>query len=184
MDRIAAAAKVSKATVYSHFQDKESLFVSLIQRLVQGKFQKFFAPNSLQQLPQGKPDEVLRHIAIKVLDIPASDPQFLNFMRIILGESGRFPELARAFVQTVEATGFRAVTHYFASRPELQVSDPEATARIFMGAIVHFNVTQNMLHGKDVLPMERDRFIDALIELITRRRAGEQRGRGDEEVKE
>jgi len=29
---------VSKATVYSHFQDKEGLFTALIQRLVEGKF--------------------------------------------------------------------------------------------------------------------------------------------------
>ncbi|NET52594.1 MAG: helix-turn-helix transcriptional regulator, partial [Merismopedia sp. SIO2A8] len=38
MDRIAAAAGVSKATVYSHFQDKEGLFTTLIQRLAQERY--------------------------------------------------------------------------------------------------------------------------------------------------
>jgi AcrR family transcriptional regulator len=166
MDRIAAAAKVSKATVYSHFQDKESLFVQLIERLVRGKFQGFFDPDNFQVLPQGKSSQVLRGLAAKLMDIPASDPQFLDFMRIILGESGRFPQLARTFVRTVEASAFRAIAHYFATCEELQVDDPEATARIFVGAIVHFNVTQYMLHGHDILPMERDRLIDALIELV------------------
>ena len=34
MDRIAAAAGVSKPTVYSHFQDKATLFTSLMEQLV------------------------------------------------------------------------------------------------------------------------------------------------------
>jgi len=40
MDRVAIAAGL-KATVYSHFQDKEGLFIALIQRLVEGKFRQF-----------------------------------------------------------------------------------------------------------------------------------------------
>ena len=35
MDGVAAAAGVSKTTVYSYFQDKESLFLALIERLIQ-----------------------------------------------------------------------------------------------------------------------------------------------------
>ena len=47
MDRVAAAGGVSKATVYSHFQDKEGLFVALIEQLVQGKFQSIYDPGDL-----------------------------------------------------------------------------------------------------------------------------------------
>ncbi|MFM2305164.1 MAG: hypothetical protein RLZZ135_2577, partial [Cyanobacteriota bacterium] len=46
MDRVATAAGVSKATVYSHFQDKEGLFVALIEQLVQGEFRSIFDPTS------------------------------------------------------------------------------------------------------------------------------------------
>jgi TetR/AcrR family transcriptional regulator, regulator of autoinduction and epiphytic fitness len=55
---------------------------------------------------------------------------------------------------------------YFTHCPQLNLSDPEATARIFVGAIVHFMIVQEMLHGKDIMPMERDRIIDGLIDLI------------------
>ncbi len=41
------------------------------------------------------------------------------------------------------------LTTYLASHPELQLPDPEATARIF-------------------IPMERDRLIDGLLHLILR----------------
>ncbi|MDF5719815.1 MAG: TetR/AcrR family transcriptional regulator [Rhizonema sp. PD37] len=165
MDRVAMAAKVSKATVYSHFQDKESLFTTLIQRLVERKFQSIFDAADAQVLQTG-PQVFLREFANRVLDIGTNAPQFLNFMRLILGESGRFPQLARIFVRNIEQNAFKRLCQYFTSCPHLKLSDPEATARIFVGAIVHFLIVQDMLHGKDILPMEQDRLVNSLIDLI------------------
>ncbi len=167
MDRVAIAAKVSKATVYSHFQDKESLFIALIRRLVEQKFQSIFG-DADAQLMQLEPQEVLKEAANRALDIGKNEPQFLNFMRLIIGESGRFPQLARAFVTNIEQAAFKKLCHYFTHCPHLTLSDPEATARIFIGAIVHFLIVQEMLHGKDIVPMERDRIIDNLVQMIVR----------------
>jgi AcrR family transcriptional regulator len=164
MDRVAAAAGVSKATVYSHFQDKEGLFTALIEQLVQCKFRSIFG-NSLE-ISQQEPKVFLRELAHRVLDMGANEPQFLNFMRLILGESGRFPELARAFVRNIEQTSFRMLRQYLESCPQLKLADPEAATRIFIGAIVHFLIVQEMLHGKDIVPMERDRLIDNLVDAI------------------
>lgn len=166
MDRVAIAAGVSKATVYSHFRDKEGLFIALIQQLVEVKFRSIFDPSNPKIL-QLAPEVLLRELANRMLDLATSEPQFLNFMRIVLGESGRFPELARAFVRNVEQTSFSLLRHYFENSPQLKTSDPEATARIFIGSLVHFLIVQEMLHGKDIVPMERDRLIDTLIHLIT-----------------
>nr|WP_232224266.1 hypothetical protein [Mastigocladopsis repens] len=58
------------------------------------------------------------------------------------------------------------LSHYLASHPELKIPDPEATARILIGSLVHFMMTQEMMYGKDIIPMESDRLIDALIHLI------------------
>jgi TetR/AcrR family transcriptional regulator, regulator of autoinduction and epiphytic fitness len=171
MDRVAIAAKVSKATVYSHFQDKEGLFKALIQQLVEQKFQSIFGVANDQML-QMKPEEVLRMLANRVLDMATHEPQFLNFMRLILGESGRFPQLARTFVTHVEQTSFQRLRQYFMDCPQFQFSDPEAIARIFIGSIVHFLIVQEMLHGQDIMPMERDRIIDGLILLIVGKETG------------
>jgi len=166
MDRVATSAGVSKATVYSHFQDKEGLFTTLIQRLVEVKFRSLFGSGSAEML-QTDPKIVLRELANRFLDVGISDPQFLNFMRVILGESGRFPQLARAFVRNIEQTAFNRLRQYFTNCPYLKLSDPEATARIFIGALVHFMIVQEMLHGKDLMPMERDRLVNNLVHLIT-----------------
>jgi TetR/AcrR family transcriptional regulator, regulator of autoinduction and epiphytic fitness len=164
MDRVATAAGVSKATVYSHFQDKEGLFTKLIEQLVQGKFRSIFDTDALDAQPE--PQIFLRQLAERVLDMAATDPQFLNFMRLIIGESGRFPELARVFVRNIERTSFRMLREYLETCPQLKLADPEATARIFIGAIVHFTIVQEMLHGRDIVPMERERLIDTLVNSI------------------
>lgn len=164
MDRVAAAAGVSKATVYSHFQDKEGLFIALIEQLVQGKFRSMFETSSDDI--NAEPKIFLRQLANHVLDMGTNEPQFLNFMRVIIGESGRFPNLARAFVRNVEQTSFQMLRKYFATCPQLKLADPEATARIFIGAVVHFIIIQEMLHGKEIVPMERDRLIDSLVAAI------------------
>jgi TetR/AcrR family transcriptional regulator, regulator of autoinduction and epiphytic fitness len=169
MDRVAIAAKVSKATVYSHFQDKESLFVALIQRLVEQKFQTIFGVPD-EQILQMAPEEVLRGFAHRAITMGRSEPQFLNFMRLILGESGRFPQLARTFVRNIEQTAFKRLSHYFANCPSLTLVDPEATARIFVGAIVHFLIVQDMMHGKDIIPMDPDRIVEGLVTLIVKER--------------
>lgn len=171
MDKVAAAAGVSKATVYNHFQDKEGLFNALIQQLVQKKFQAIFgspSPHSEPQALQGEPYIVLRQLAANVLNTGMGDPQFINFMRLIVGESGRFPELARAFVRGIDASAFQFLCQYFTScAEELKLLDPEATARIFIGSLVHYMIVQEMLHSSDILPLERERLIDNLIYLIT-----------------
>jgi TetR/AcrR family transcriptional regulator of autoinduction and epiphytic fitness len=168
MDRIAAAAGVSKPTLYNYFQDKEGLFITLIKKLVESKFQHLFTPQP--QRSAVSPDNgkiALRQLAEKIVNNTAHEPQFLDFLRIILGESGRFPQLARAFVGTVQATAFQAIRDLFANSPEFCIKDPEVAARIFVGTLVHFVIIQKLLHGEDILPMDSDRLIDGLIDCLT-----------------
>ncbi len=163
MDKIAAAAGVSKATIYSHFDDKVGLFIALIQRLAAKK--ELFSPRNLQSL-QDDPQIVLKGFAAKMLDNIAEDPQLLTFLRLIIGESGRFPELARAFVQNIEKPVLEILTYYLATCPQLQLADPEVAARAFIGAMIHYVLMQEVLHGGDLVPMERDRLLNSLVSLI------------------
>lgn len=142
MDRVAAAAGVSKATVYSHFQDKEGLFAALIQQLALQKCWTVFNLQDSQSL-QGEPEIVLRRVATTVLDTTRIDQQLLTFMRLIVEESGRFPELAQSFIRNLDKPVIEALSQYLASRSELKLPDPEAVARIFIGALVHFMITQD-----------------------------------------
>ena len=167
MDKIAKAAKVSKATVYSHFDDKESLFNAVMQDLVRDKFQAVMGLQQPQSLAQD-PKIVLSQIATQMLDNAKSDRTFQDFIRIIIGESGRFPELARAYVRNLAKPAIDTLTEYFKIHPELKLDDPEATVRVMIGTLVYFVMLQEMLHGKDILPLANERLVDTLSDLITK----------------
>jgi len=166
MDRVAAAAGVSKATVYSHFKDKEGLFNALIQRLVYERFGTIFGSLLDSHSAQAEPRVVLRRLATNMLDSVTTDGQLQAFMRLIVGESGRFPELANAYVRNLVKPVIDSLTHYLASQPQLKLSDPEAIVRIFIGSLIYHVLLQEVLHGKEILPMERERLVDNLISLI------------------
>jgi AcrR family transcriptional regulator len=162
MDKVAEAAGVSKATVYSHFQDKEGLFRALIEKLARKRFQLILGTQPLQ----GEPYIVLRGLAKTALNQMVNDPEYQSFERLLMGESARFPELAQVFIGSIAKPAIETISKYLASRPELKIPDPEATARILIGSLVHFVITQEIMHGKDIMPMESDRLIDALTHLI------------------
>ncbi|NJO95320.1 MAG: TetR/AcrR family transcriptional regulator [Hyellaceae cyanobacterium CSU_1_1] len=167
MDKIAKVAEVSKATVYSHFGDKESLFNALMQDLVKDKFQTVLSldrPQSLEQEPQ----KVLSAMATKMIETAQNDRAFCDFMRIVIGESGRFPELAKAYVNNMAKPAIEILTHYFQSHPQLKLEDPEATVRVMIGSLVYFIILQEMMHAKDIIPLESDRLVNTVIDLITK----------------
>ncbi|WGV25219.1 TetR/AcrR family transcriptional regulator [Halotia branconii] len=166
MDKVTAAAGVSKATVYNYFQDKEGLFTTLIERLAQENYREAFSYQDAEFM-QGEPDIVLRRLGINIVEQINHQQELLSLVRLIIGESGRFPLLAQAFVRNVDKPVLELLSQYFAAHPELQLPDPEVAARIFLGTLVHFTILQEMLHCRDILPMERDRLIDNLINLIT-----------------
>ena len=165
MDKVAKSAGVSKATVYSHFGDKESLFTVLIQDLVREKFQTVMDLDTPQTLEQD-PKIVLSTMATKMLADARSDRSFQNFLRIIIGESGRFPELAKAYVNSVVKPAMGVMTKYLESHPALELEDPEATVRVIAGTIAYFVMLQEMLYGKEIVPMDSDRVIKTMTDLI------------------
>lgn len=162
MDRVAASGGVSKATVYSYFQDKQGLFKTLVERLAKERFKSVFGSQKLE----GEPKEVLHELTVKALNEMLQDDEYMAFMRVLIGESGRFPEIAQFSVASLIKPTVDTLHEYLASHRELNISDPEATARILVGSLVHFVMTQKMMHGSDILPMESHRLTDTLIDLL------------------
>lgn len=163
VDKIVAAAGVSKATVYRHFPDKQAIFTALIQRLASRK--ELFQLQKIQTYEED-PTAFLTRYANGMLNNVADDPQILTLLRIIIGESSRFPQLARAFVQNVEKPSLDFLTQYLSSHPRLQIADPEVTARSFIGTLIHFVILQDVLSSGDILPIDRDRLVSSLLAMI------------------
>jgi AcrR family transcriptional regulator len=162
MDRVAAEAGVSKQTIYSHFQDKEGLFKALMERVTINRFRTFFC---LEEKLSGEPAIVLRQVAETFLTLK-SDPEYLSLLRIIIAESERFPELAKLYTHTVIKQGRQLLCRYFDAHPHLNFMDSEAMAHIFIGSLVSYVLAQEILYGKEIIPLEYDRLIDSLVNLV------------------
>lgn len=167
MDRIASTAGVSKPTLYRYFQDKEGLFIALIQHLTQNNRQMLFNLPTEPDL-QNPPDQVLRQLATSVLDEFSRNQPLSTLMRLIIGESERFPELAQTFVREIQKPLLERLSGYLASQTQLQLPDPMVAARVFVGSLVHYLIIQKIMQGSDILPLERDRMVNGLILIITK----------------
>ena len=162
MDKVAAAAGVSKPTIYNHFQDKEELFNALLEKLV---LEKEWAKCSLdlQNFSSEPAHIVLKRIAYEVLDNSTDSSEHMTFLRLVIGESGRFPELSKSFIRNMDKPIINSLSGYFAS---LGIPAPDVAARVFMGTLIFFLVTSEMMGGKDIIPIDRDYLVDNLINMI------------------
>ena len=161
MDRIAKASGVSKPTLYTYFNNKEGLFIALIQQMT-GEHQQLLSAANAPGKPL-PPEQVLRQMATLVIDKFSRNQTLLTLMRLIIGESERFPELAQTFVREVKKPMLTKLVAYLETQPQLNLPDPVVAARMFAGSLVHYLIVQELMHGKDILPLERDRMIDGLV---------------------
>ena len=162
MDRVAAEAGVSKHTIYNHFQGKEGLFIALFERLILRHFHVEFGCD----LPLAESPENVLHRLAEILLARMDDPNYIAFIRLLIAESGRFPELAQLYIREVVCKGNEILGRYLQAHPELKLPDPEITARIFFGSLVAHILSQEVLHGKDLMSISKQRLVKDLIGLI------------------
>ncbi|MEM9189536.1 MAG: TetR/AcrR family transcriptional regulator [Myxococcota bacterium] len=129
VDTIARQAGVSKATVYSHFGDKRTLFSAVVERECDLQTSRFFT------IEVGEPiDAGLRRIARQFVEFIVS-PFAIQLFRLVVAETSRFPELGRAFYDSGPDLGHRRLMRVLAAAAasgELRISDPELAAHQFV----------------------------------------------------
>lgn len=164
MDEIAALAAVSKQTVYKHFADKERLF----SEIVTGTVKDVSDPghDEVRRLEDtGDVEADLRGLARRLLE-RVMQPRILQLRRLVIGESGRFPELGRAFYEQGPGRTIAALATLFerlAERGVLQLDDAQLAATQFNWLVMSSPLNRAMFLGEDDPPAraELDRHADA-----------------------
>jgi TetR/AcrR family transcriptional repressor of mexJK operon len=162
MDQVAAAAGVSKMTVYRHFGSKEELFAGVITELCQR-----IVAEDLAEIFAREPREALRAFARKMTDIVfARDTVELH--RIVIAESRRFPKLGALFYETGPQACIDALEDYFVRHKgdrRFKVENPRRSAEEFLELLRGYSHLK-MLLGIEKAPSARD--IEARIESAVR----------------
>ncbi|MGA1264166.1 MAG: TetR/AcrR family transcriptional regulator [Prochlorothrix sp.] len=173
LDRIAKAAKVSKPTLYSYFHDKASLFEAVIKGQIQ-TFSQDMTKLSLDWNFQVSPDPnsypdprtLLLMVLNRLLDRMLNNTdQHHEIVRLLLGESGRFPNLAQQVIASVHKPVIDRLSHLLTTHPQIHCADPRLTACTLFGSLIYYTMTQHMLQSALILPIDRDIYLNNLVSL-------------------
>jgi TetR/AcrR family transcriptional repressor of mexJK operon len=156
MDEVAAAARISKQTIYTHFSSKDELFRDLV--LGNAGRVEDFAQGMAAAFDAGEELEVgLRKLARLYAGFVIR-PEVLQLRRLVVGEAGRFPELARTYYEQVPERVYRALASLFddlAAQGRLRIDDPVLAAHHFAWLILGMPLDRAMFMPADK-PARRD----------------------------
>jgi TetR/AcrR family transcriptional regulator, mexJK operon transcriptional repressor len=153
MDEIAALAAVSKQTVYKNFPGKETLFVEIVSGVTNRASDRVHG--EMADLAEGEDiAEYLRRYAYRQLAVVLT-PRVMQLRRLVIGEVGRFPELARALFDGGPRRAMAAMAVLFerlADRGLLAIDDPAVAASQFNWLIMGEPLNRAMLLGDKAIP--------------------------------
>ncbi|MFC5418040.1 TetR/AcrR family transcriptional regulator [Bosea eneae] len=171
LDQIAQRAGVSKQTIYSHFADKQALFLAICSELTE----KLTIPLRRPRSETGDLRAILLRLgedALAMMLHPAS----LDLHRLIVGAAARFPELGQA---AYEAGAGRMIAELSAlleqrSRSgdglsrELTAGEAATLAEQFIGMLRGFHQVRGLLGIAPVPEAERKAYVAACVDLLLR----------------
>ena len=97
LDDVAARAGVSKGTLYLYFENKEELFKAVVRENIVARISE---TRGLARQFDGARDELLRQLVRRWWQQYGRTPA-AGISKLIVAESGNFPEIARFFVDEV-----------------------------------------------------------------------------------
>ena len=161
MDRIAAAAGVSKRTVYNHFPSKDELFTLMLEHL----WESSSGSVDLAYRPDQPLDKQLRQLLMQKLEV-LGDQSFIDLARVAMAEIIHSPERAQAIVcrmgekDSAETAWIRAAI----SDKRLAKVDPDFASHQLQGLVKSFAFWPQVTLGQAPLAeAERKKVADSAV---------------------
>ncbi len=167
MDAIAQAAGVSKLTVYSHFEDKESLFAAAVTTCCED-----LLPHRVFTPADGQPmHDVLEAIGRGFIDL-VMDPRAIKLHQVMVGQAGQSPRLAEVFFDAgprLALDEMEAFLRHAHAAGTLDAPRPaQAAAHFFclLKGLRHMRVLVGL--AAPMTPAERESHLADVVELFER----------------
>ena len=164
MEDVAAGAGISKAELYLQFADKAALFQELVDWMLETRLPAALPPALESAAPAAQLEALVRLGAAQL-----AAPEIAFLPRLVIGEGGNFPEMARTYhdravdrilklVEDIVARGvgdgsFRQVDPYFA-------------ARSIAGALLLGALWQTVFEPVGAKPLDMDALAASHVDVI------------------
>lgn len=152
MDRIAETARVSKRTVYNHFENKEVLFSAIAQDLCN----TFSQVSDIPYEPGNPLRPQLVAIAEQQMKMLCSD-RFLRLFKMIMSETLTSPGLTKSVIENFQKENIGVVKWIAAAGQDgrLRIKDPVRAGKQFLALLEAFT-SWPYLFGDDVVSEKQD----------------------------
>ena len=164
MDKIAAAAGVSKRTVYNHFPSKDELFAETLIQL-------FNNSAAIHDTPY-RADLPLRVQLTGMMALKAAsmaDPDFLALAKVAIAEAVHAPERVRPIVARMgeREQGVTSWIRAAQADGKLQAGDPEFAAALLQGQVKALAFWPQVTMGAPPLaPAQQAQLVEAVVSMF------------------
>jgi AcrR family transcriptional regulator len=167
MNDIARRAAISQGTVYLYFESKEEIFKSLVQESL--------SPRILQLAQMARefegPTSELIRLIIRSLVMFLHRNNGAVLPKLMIAESGNFPELARFYRKEVTdrmLAVFEGIVRRGIERGEFRGINPEQGGRLIFVPAMFTAIWRASLGALDSEPYDYEGFIETHLDLILR----------------
>ena len=165
IEAVAARAGISKRTFYHRFDDKAVLFNAVVHEIIA----QIRPPADVPLIEGATLGDILRRLAVMILHAALS-PQALALHRLVMAESVRFPELARAVSgdgSTREAmTLISDLLAREVRKPKLSAENRTFAAEQFIFMVVSVPQRRAMGYGAPMTAAQIDAWADKTVALF------------------
>jgi AcrR family transcriptional regulator len=163
LEDVASRAGVSKGTLYLYFENKEDLFKAVVRESIVARLSET-ADEALHYT--GPSDELLRRL-IRGWWTDYGDSTAGGIGKLMMAESGNFPEIARFFIEEViepwHALLAKAITRGI-ERGEFRAVEVEPFVRVLTAPLVMLSLWKRSFGPCSARPLDAEQFIQTLLD--------------------
>jgi AcrR family transcriptional regulator len=166
LEDVARRAGVSKGTIYLYFPNKEALFRAVVR---QGLVPNIAAMEALASSHTGSAASLLGEIAARMLALTESDLAVIP--RLVLTESGNFPNLARFYAEEVATRGRSLIAGIIAggiARGEFRPLDVQTVVSLFAAPILLILLWRTSVARHGIVPLDPQALLKTHLEVLFR----------------
>jgi len=175
LEDVATIAGVSKGTVYLYFESKEQLFEAVVREAIAPNIDRAEALVDTFEGPTAELIRALFEFMAGVLETPLT-----GVMKLLVAESGNFPQLARLYADLVLRRVFgllRRILERGVARGELRPLDLDTAVPLVIAPVLLLGLWKHSFGAHTDLALDRRAVLQAHAENLLRALAADPGGR-------